>query len=210
MYAGSHSAHATVAVQLLGGVLQATAHSWIAGLLFAMLGECYEVQGSRATKLIALTPGMRYALLIVLLANSGVCVLCHPMCKPRISFPPLDAARQMCPTVGAQNGPCTHKWDCLGVATGVLVLALVKAASQRECLEPSVRKVLYMLTSNGVREGYLGVCVLRDAGSGPLCKSRCGHGVALEADGRDRPAGYMPVWCQVGAGLCAFIGHTPC
>jgi NADH:ubiquinone oxidoreductase subunit 4 (subunit M) len=53
-------------------MLQAIAHSWIASMLFSLIGESYEVQGSRATKHMAAVGSMAGIMLAVLLANAAL------------------------------------------------------------------------------------------------------------------------------------------
>ncbi len=51
-------------------MLQLIAHSWIAALLFSMLGECYEAHGSRCAKQLVLLGTVGTGVLLILLANS--------------------------------------------------------------------------------------------------------------------------------------------
>lgn len=54
-----------------GAMVQLAVHSWIAGSLFYLIGESYEVQGSRLSKVHTYTGRSTTAMLYILLANSG-------------------------------------------------------------------------------------------------------------------------------------------
>ncbi len=51
--------------------MQLIAHSWIAAMLFSLIGECYEVHGSRCAKQLVLLGSSSTAMLVLLLANSA-------------------------------------------------------------------------------------------------------------------------------------------
>ena len=55
----------------MGALLQLGAHSWIAGSLFLVVGDMYEVQGTRSTKAHHYSTKGAGVLLAVLLANSA-------------------------------------------------------------------------------------------------------------------------------------------
>ena len=53
-----------------GAMVQLAVHSWIAGSLFYLIGESYEIQGSRLSKVHTYTGRSTTAMLYILLANS--------------------------------------------------------------------------------------------------------------------------------------------
>jgi len=56
---------------VLGAMLQLGAHSWIASMLFMYIGEVYETQGSRSSRVHSYAGRSSTAMLLLLLANSG-------------------------------------------------------------------------------------------------------------------------------------------
>ena len=61
--------------RIAGALLQLLAHSWIAGSLFYLIGETYEVQGSRLSRAHTYYGRGSTAMLYMLLANSVVVLL---------------------------------------------------------------------------------------------------------------------------------------
>ena len=64
-------------VRTLGAMLQLTTHSYIAALLFLVVGDVYEVLGSRCSKHHHYTTRVSTVLLVLLLANSVLLVLVY-------------------------------------------------------------------------------------------------------------------------------------
>lgn len=56
---------------VVGAMLQLAAHSWIASMLFMYIGEVYETQGSRSSRVHSYAGRSSTAMLLLLLANSG-------------------------------------------------------------------------------------------------------------------------------------------
>lgn len=63
--------HTPHTLLVLGAVLQLTTHSYIAAMLFLVVGDVYEALGSRCSKHHHYTTRVSTVLLVLLLANSG-------------------------------------------------------------------------------------------------------------------------------------------